>query len=146
MSGTKYRGTALVVHWLPAAPVGGTVVLTAESRTFEVNAQANQIDVTVRSDTAKAFLTDYPAISVTMDGLDTSGTSTGGTPAQMWRRLNIGDSGTLVWYDEGNVAGYRKEQMPAIVKTQNYSNPYDGVSTWRLEWDSNGGSVSLGTA
>ena len=36
--------------------------------------------------------------------------------------------------------------MPAIVKTQNYINPYDGVSTWKVEWDSNGGSVTLGTA
>ena len=61
----------MVVNWISAA---GTTTLTAESRTFEVNAQSNQIDVTVRSDTAKPFLTDYPAISASMEGLDTSGT------------------------------------------------------------------------
>jgi predicted secreted protein len=143
LSGTKYRGTALRVDWIAAQ---GTVTLTAESRTFEVNQQANQIDVTVRSDTAKAFLTDFPAISVSMEGLDTSGTPTGGTAAQMWRRLNIGDSGTLVWYPEGNTSGYVKETMPAIVKSKTYGNPYENVSTWKLEWDSNGGSVTFGTA
>jgi hypothetical protein len=143
MSGTKYRGTALRVDWIGA---GGTTTLTAESRTFEVNQQSNQIDVTVRSDTAKAFLTDFPAISATMEGLDTSGTPTAGVAAQMWRRLNIGDLGTIVWYPEGNTAGYVKETMPAIVKSKTYANPYDNVSTWKLEWDSNGGSVTFGTA
>lgn len=143
MSGTKYRGTALRVDWVGA---GGTVTLTAESRTFEVNQQSNQIDVTVRSDTAKAFLTDFPSISASMQGLDTSGTPTGGTASQLWRRLSIGDSGTLVWYPEGNTAGYVKEYMPAIVKTKNYSNPYDNVAQWTLEWDSNGGAVTFGTA
>lgn len=140
MSGVKYKGSALHVDWLPST--GGTVVLTAESRTFTVNQQANQIDVTVRSDTAKAFLTDYPAISVSMQGLDTAGTPTGGTRAQLWDRLAIGDSGTLRWGPEGTVAGYRKDSMPAIVKAKNQEFPYDGVSQWTLEWDSNGGSVS----
>lgn len=143
MSGTKYRGTALRVDWIGT---GGTTTLTAESRTFTVNQQSSQIDVTVRSDTAKAFLTDFPAISATLAGLDTSGTPNGGTAAQLWRRLNIGDSGTIIWYPEGNTAGFVKESMPAIVKTKNYENPYDGVSTWQLEWDSNGGSVTFGTA
>jgi predicted secreted protein len=143
MSGTKYRGTALKVDWIGTI---GTVALDAESRTFTVNQQANQIDVTVRSDSAKAFLTDFPAISVSMQGLDTSGTPTGGTAAQAWRKLNIGDSGTVVWYPEGKTAGYVKESMPAIVQNKNYENPYDGVSTWTLEFSSNGGSVTFGTA
>lgn len=142
MSGTKYRGTALYVHFVrDAAAGGGTVVLTAESRTFEVNQQSNQIDVTVRSDSAKAFLPDVPAISITMEGLDTAGTTTGGTTAQLWDRLQIADSGTLFWGPEGTAAGYRKNSMPAVVKTKNFSSPYDQVSTWRLEFDANGGSV-----
>jgi hypothetical protein len=78
--------------------------------------------------------------------LDTSGTPTAGVAAQAWRKLNIGDSGTIVWYPEGNTSGYVKETMPAIVKSKTYTNPYDNVSTWKLEWDSNGGSVTFGTA
>jgi len=141
MSGTKFKGTALYVDWLPSS--GGTIVLTAESRTFEVNQSANQIDVTVRSDTAKAFLTDFPAISAKMAGLDTSGTATGGTLFQNWERLNIGDLGTIRWGPEGTATNYRKESMPAIVKAKNFASPYDGAVTWELDWDSNGGSVSI---
>lgn len=141
-TGTKYKGSALYVDWLPSS--GGTIRLDAESRTFTVNQQANQIDVTVRGDTAKAYLTDYPAISVNMSGLDTAGTATGGTLPQNWARLNIGDLGTVRWGPEGTVANYRKESMPAIVKTKNYEAPYDGAVQWTLEWDSNGGSVTIG--
>lgn len=137
MSGTKYRGTATVVEWIAAG--GGTTLLSAESRTFEVNQQSNQIDVTVRSDTAKAFLTDFPAISVSMEGLDTSGTA---ASAQLWTTLNIGDLGTVRFSPEGTATGYRKHTMPAIVKTKTFSSPYDGAVTWKLEWDSNGGSVT----
>lgn len=143
MSGTKYRGSATIIDWLPST--GGTINLSAESRTFEVNQQSNQIDVTVRSDTAKAFLTDFPAISAKISGLDTSGTATGGTAFQTWERLNIGDSGTLRWGPEGTATGYRKMTMPAIVKTKNYNSPYDGAVQWDLEWDSNGGTVTTAT-
>lgn len=140
MSGTKYRGSALYVDWLPST--GGTVVLWAERRTFSEDQSANQIDVTVASDTAKAFLSDFPTISCTMGGLDTAGTSTGGTAAQMWERLNIGDSGTLRWGPEGTATGYRKKSMPAIVKSRKFDSPYDGAVTWELAWDSNGGTVA----
>lgn len=143
MSGTKYKGTALYVDWLPSS--GGTVVLTAESRTFETTESANLIDVTVRSDTAKNNLADFPSISAKMGGLDTAGTSTGGTAAQLWERLNMGDSGTLRWGPEGTATGYRKKSMPALVKDKNSSSPYDGAVTWDLGWESQGGTVSLGT-
>lgn len=142
MSGTKYRGTALYVEWITA---GGTTVLSAESRTFTVNEQSNQIDVTVRSDTAKAFLTDFPAITANMQGLDTAGTPTSGTVPQLWDRLNIGDTGTVRWSPEGTATGYRRKSMPAIVKGKNQEFPYDGVSAWTLDWDSNGGSVTPST-
>lgn len=141
MSGTKYKGTALIVEWIFS---GGTIQLQAESRTFEENEQANQIDVTVRSDSAKAFLTDFPAITVSMEGLDTSGTASGGTPAQLWDRLNIGDRGTVRWSPEGTASTQRYKYMPAIVKTKSQSIPYDGASTWKLEWDSNGGTPTPG--
>ena len=138
MSGTKYRGSALYVHWVGSA---GTTVLWAESRTFSVDEQANTIDVTVRSDTAKAFLADFPAISATMAGLDTAGTVTGGTSAQLWDRLNVGDLGTIVWGPEGTVSGYRKKSMPALVKGKKFDSPYDGAVTWELSFDSQGGTV-----
>lgn len=143
MSGIKYKGSALYVDWLPST--GGTIVLWAESRSFETNESANTIDVTVRSDTAKSFLTDFPAITAKMAGLDTSGTATGGTAAQAWERLNVGDGGTLRWGPEGTATGYRKKTLPAIVKTKNSSSPYDGAVTWELDWDSQGGTVTTAT-
>lgn len=141
MSGTKYRGSALYARWESAA--GGTVILWAESRTFSVDEQANTIDVTVRSDTAKAFLADYPTISCTMAGLDTSGTSL--TANQPWDNLNIGDLGTVIWGPEGTATGFRKRTLPALLKGKKFDSPYDGAVTWELSFDSNGGSVAKAT-
>lgn len=141
MSGTKYRGSALYVDWLPSA--GGTVVLWAERRTFSVDEQANQLDVTVASDTAKAFLTDFPAIKTTMAGLDTSGTVL--ATNQPWDNLNIGDLGTVRWGPEGTATGYRKRSMPAIVSSKKFDSPYDNAVTWELGFDSNGGTVVKAT-
>lgn len=141
MSGTKYKGSALYVHWVDATS-GGTTVLWAERRSFSVDETANQIDVTVASDTAKAFLADFPAIKCTMAGLDTAGTVNGGTVAQLWDRLNIGNTGTVVWGPEGTVSGYRKKFMPGIVSGKKFDSPYDGAVTWELSFDSNGGTVA----
>jgi hypothetical protein len=55
MSGTKYKGTATHFWWIGA---GGTIDVWTESRTFEVSEQAQRIDVTVRGDSAKAYLAD----------------------------------------------------------------------------------------
>ncbi len=138
MSGTKYKGTATYIDWTPS---GGTVatVLSAESRTFEVPQAAGLIDVTVRSDTAKANLADFPAISAKIAGLDTSGTAASNQP---WDTLNIGDAGTLRWGPEGTATGFRKRTLAAIVKTKNFSSPYDGAVVWDLEFESNGGTVA----
>lgn len=140
MSGTKYKGSALYMDWLPSA--GGTVVLWAERRSFSVDETANQIDVTTASDTAKSFLTDFPAIKCTAGGLDTTGTVTGGTPAQFWDRLNIGDTGTVRWGPEGTVTGYRKRSMPGILSSKKFDSPYDNAATWELSFDSNGGTIA----
>lgn len=137
MSGVKYKGTALYADWLPSA--GGTVVLWAESRTFEEQEQANTIDVTVRSDTAKNNLNDYPDITVSMQGLDTSGTVL--ATNQPWDTVNIGDSGTLRWGPEGTATNNRKRSLAARVTGKNFSSPYDGVAQWTLNFASSGGTV-----
>lgn len=137
MSGTKYRGTATYFDWLPSG--GGTVILWAESRTFEVQEQANKIDTTVRSDTAKRYLTDFPDITITMGGLDTSGTVL--ATNQPWDNINLGDSGTLRWGPEGTATNYRKRSLAARVDNKTYTSPYDGVVSWGLQFSSDGGTI-----
>lgn len=137
MSGTKYKGTALVVRWIYS---GGTTPLQAESREFEEDESANTIDVTVRSDTAKNELIDFPDISVSMKGLDTSGTAALAT-SQPWDSLNIGDAGTIEWSPEGTATNYRKRTLSARVKNKTFSSPYDGAVAWGLQWTAAGGTV-----
>lgn len=137
MSGTKYKGTALIVRWLYS---GGTTILSAESRTFEESETANTIDVTVRTDTAKNELIDFPDITVSMKGLDTSGTAALAT-SQPWDSLNIGDNGTVEWSPEGTVTNYRKRTLAARVKEKTFSSPYDGAVEWGLQWTASGGTV-----
>lgn len=131
----KYKGTALYVRWESG---GGTVVLTAESRTFTEDETANDIDVTVRGDTAKNTLPDFPAITAEMSGLDPVVAASGTAD---WDKLNIGDAGTLIWAPEGTATGKRKRSLVSTVKGKGFDSPYDGAVSWKLSWNSNGGTV-----
>lgn len=139
MSGTKQRGTATYMRFLRAVEDGGgTVDIFTESRTFTVQEQAQQIDVTVRGDSGRANLPDLPNITIQVGGLDTVAGSAG-TPA--WDTLTIGVRGTVEWGPEGTAAGRRKKALKAIIQNKQYESPYDGVQTWQLDFASDGGSV-----
>jgi hypothetical protein len=139
-SGTKYRGTATYMRFLTAA--GGTVDIFTESRTFEVSEQAQRVDVTVRGDTAKAFIADAPEITISMGGLDTIA---GSAAVPAWDTLAVGEAGTVEWAPEGTAGGARKRSLPVILQNKNYSSPYEQMAEWGLEFASNGGTIAQTT-
>lgn len=142
-SGTKYRGTATFMRFLRSVENGGgTVDIFTESRTFEVSEQAQRVDVTVRGDTAKAFIADAPEITVSVGGLDTVA---GSAALPDWDILGVGEAGTVEWAPEGTAGGSRKRSLPVILQNKNYSSPYEGFAEWGLEFASNGGTIVQAT-
>lgn len=139
-SSTKYKGSALVIEWMPST--GGTIDLTADSRTVQVQEQSQRLDVTTRGDSAKAFLNETPEITVTAGGLDGSGTA---NSSHYWDTIYSGDSGTIRWSPEGTATGYRKKTLAARVNTKSFNSPYDNAAEWTIEFASNGGTVVNGT-
>jgi hypothetical protein len=135
-TGPKYLGTATYFDFVWS---GGTAVISTESRTLEVSQQAQRIDVTVRGDSAKAFIADQPEITLSTGGLDTRE----GTPA--WFGLPIGTEGTARWGRYGTVTGSPREQMPAIIQNKGYTSNYDAPAEWSLELASNGGTIAVDT-
>jgi hypothetical protein len=143
VSGTKYRGTATFMRFVKSAENGGgTVDIFTESRTFEVQEQAQRVDVTVRGDTAKAFIADAPEITLSTGGLDVIAGSAG-TPE--WDKLAVGEAGTVDWAPEGTAAGRRKRTLAVILQNKNYNSPYEQMAEWGLEFASNGGTIVHGS-
>jgi len=138
-SSTKYKGSALFIQFVGGM---GTVDLTGDSRVVTVAEQSQRLDVTTRGDAAKRFLNETPEITVSINGLDGSGTA---VTNQNWDRLNVGDSGTLTWGPEGTATGYRKRTPAARLNSKNFNSPYDGAVEWTLEMASDGGTVVQST-
>jgi hypothetical protein len=132
MSGSKYLGTATYFAFIWS---GGTALIWEESRTFAVQQQAQRIDVTVRSDTGKAYLADLPEITVSAGGLDTRG-----TPA--WYPIPIGTEGTVRWAREGTATGETREELAVILQNKGYTSNHDAPAEWSIEFASNGGTVA----
>ena len=139
-SSTKYKGSALYVAFLSATR--GTVDLTGDSRTVQVQEQAQRLDVTTRGDSAKRFLNETPEITVTINGLDGTGS---GSANWLWDTFNSGDSGTLVWGPDGTASSYRKKSLAVRLNTKSFNSPYDNAVEWTHEWASDGGTVVSST-
>lgn len=135
-SSTKYKGSALYVHFTNATL--GTVDLTGDSRVMTVAEQSQRIDVTTRGDSAKRFINETPEITITLTGLDGSGTA---NTNWNWDRINVGDTGTVVWGPEGTATGYRKRTLVSRMNSKNFNSPYDNAVEWTLEIASDGGTI-----
>ena len=125
----KYLGKNTVITWTVS---GTTTDLSGSSRSFEIDESGSTVDVTTRDSTTKEELTDdlLTERSVKLSGLDTSGAA----PDWDSTDLEIGDSGTISWYPEGNTTGKRKRSATARVKSRKFGSPYDGAATWEIDW------------
>lgn len=132
----KYSGKLLKVEWLPTGGTAGTdeIDLSGSSRQFDVDETGNEVDVTTRDSTGKETLTDTALTERTakLNGLDTTG-------APDWddTDLDIGDTGTLIWYPEGESTGKRKRSATAIVTARKFGSPHDNAATWEISFKLN---------
>lgn len=128
---TKYHGKLTAVFWRETG--GSFIDVSGASRQFGVEQSGNEIDVSTRDDKnadATQYLVDVPGRTATLAGLDT-------TPAasRVWHDINIGDTGTLLWYPLGTSGtGKPYEYGDATVTKANYASPHDNAATWDLAW------------
>jgi predicted secreted protein len=122
----KLRGRDLVIE---ISTDGGTTWtdVGGESRGFSWTRTADEIDATVREDTAKDYLVGFADISAEMDGLVLDGAV---TPAV--EELQQGVTGDIRWFPEGKVATRPQYESTFIVTEDGQDHPYDGVVAWNV--------------
>lgn len=131
---TKYHGRATAVFWKETG--GSFVDLSGSSRQFATTQAGQSIDVSTRDDKnadTRQKLVDTPERGATLGGLDT-------TPhaSRVWHDIEIGETGTLLWYPLGTSGtGKPYEYADATVTKSDYASPYDNAATWDLAWEFN---------
>jgi predicted secreted protein len=127
---TKQLGKDLVVEWTPSG--GSMVSIATKSRNFKVGQKGNSIDVSVREDILagqKDKLADAPDRTAELSGLDTA------VNAPDWEDVEIGDTGTLVWYRRGKSSGKPSRTATAVVTGSDFGSPHDNANDWSISWD-----------
>ncbi len=131
----EYSGSALYLEWIYS---GGTVNLTADSRTFSSSVTIELYDSTAGSDAYKTFVTGMrdSVISTTLV------TQSDGTV--LLDALFAGTSGTVRVSPEGTASGKRRELYPAISQGVVRDEPYNNVVTYQISWQGNGAPTLTG--
>lgn len=130
MAGIKYHGKLTAVFWKETG--GSFVNISGASRQFSVPQQANEIDVSTRDDKnedATQYLVDTPGRTATLAGLDTTPQA-----SRTWEDIDIGDTGTLLWYPLGTGASKPYRFADGVVTQSQYDSPHDNAATWNLAW------------
>jgi hypothetical protein len=122
----KLKGQKLVIEIQPDS-TGAFIDVGGESRTFSYNRTGDEIDVTVRSDTAKDYLAGFPDISAEMGGI-----TLGGAPTPALDELVQGAVGTIKWYPEGKVDTLPMYTSTYTVTEDGQEYPYDDAVSWTV--------------
>lgn len=124
---TKLTGKDLVIEIQPDS-TGSFISVGGASRTFSYTRGGDEIDGTVREDTAKDYIPGFPDISAEMGGVTYKGTT---TPALA--NMQQGDVGTIKWYPEGKVDTKPEKTSTYAVLEDGEEFPYDDVVSWSIK-------------
>lgn len=123
---TKLSGRKLVIEIQPDS-TGSWINVGGESRTFSYTRSGDEIDVTVREDTAKDYLPGFPDISAEMSGITLDGDDTNAVV-----NLMQGEVGSIKWYPEGKTATHPMYSSTYTVTEDGQEYPYDDAVTWSV--------------
>lgn len=121
-----FSGSALYLAWIWS---GGTVTLHGDFRQFDWTPSLALVESTAGADTFREFLPgigEGGAISLSMV-MQSSGTA-------LIAALAGGNIGTILYGPEGTAANKPKSTIPAISKGPAYSQPYNDVVEFKVEW------------
>ena len=122
-----FSGSAMYLGWVWS---GGTVTLHGDFRQFDWTPSLALIESTAGADTFREFLPgigEGGAISLSMV------MQAGGTA--LIAALARGNVGTLLYGPEGTATNKPKSTIPAISKGPAYSQPYNDVVEFKVEWN-----------
>ena len=112
---------------------GGTVNLHGDQTAFEWTGEADMVDASAGSTGYKEYLAGIKDGSATLTIHET-----GSAGSAVAKAIAYGNSGTLIWGPQGNATGKPKYLVPALVKSNKVSNPYDDVTSRDVEFQFNG--------
>lgn len=123
---TAFSGSALYLAWVYS---GGTVTLQGDFRQFEWTPSLSLIDSTAGADTFREYIPGIGesgniALSMVMQQNGTA----------LIQALAKGNQGTLIYGPEGTASGKPKSTIPAISKGPAYTQPYDDVVEFKVEF------------
>lgn len=121
----EYTGSGLYVTF------GGTV-FSSRFRAFDADETQALVAKDAGADTAMTYLTTLADGKATLEVL----AEAGGTA--LWAAGAKGTSGTLIWGDEGTVAGKPKHTVPAIVQRRHRIAVYNETAKLTFDFQFNG--------
>lgn len=133
----KYHGQTTVMLYASAVDTAPTIDLSGTSRTIEVDESGNEQDVSTRDDyiaNATAFVTNPPARSLKLDGIDTTPDN-----SRKWHAIKVQDQGRAAVYPLGSSpTGLPYEIGNVVCNKRNYNSPHDNGAKFSVEWRVNG--------
>lgn len=127
----SYLGRNLSIVW--TAATGGTITMTADSRSVSYAPEVDLVEDTAGPDTAKTYLASVKSGKADFSGVDQSGSMA------VWSTALLeGQSGTLVIGPEGTATGKQKMTIPAICMGANLTWPYNDICELAVSWQQNG--------
>ena len=126
----RLTGKNLYVAWIDAT---GTVAISGDQTAFDPGFTGETVDASAGADDWRVHLATMKDAAMKMETYykGTNGTAT-------LARVEIHDSGTLVWGPEGTAAGKPKWGIPALVTKNDYSMPFDNLIKVTIEWKQQG--------
>jgi hypothetical protein len=135
----EYAGSAAVVTWVYS---GGTLNMSADTRTVSVNTSMDTIDATAGQDVNKVYLPSFASVEITWEGVAQDSTQ-GTVYAQA---LKNGNLGTVNVSPYGTAGSALKYSMAAFCLGLSTSMPYADVVTLSTSWQTaSGGSLNITT-
>ena len=135
----EYAGSATSVQWIWS---GGTLNISADTRSVSVTPAMETIDATAGQDTSKQYLPSFTDWEVTWEGVAQNGTA--GTVYS--QAMLPGANGTIIVGPFGTAGSALKYTMPAFCMGAAIAMPYSDVTTISATWKTaSGGTLTAGT-
>lgn len=135
----EYAGSASIVQWVWS---GGTLSMSADTRSVAVNSSMDTIDATAGQDVNRVYLPSFSNVEITWEGVAQDGAN--GTVYA--NALKAGNLGTVNIGPYGSAGSALKYSMAAFCLGLTTTSPYSDVVTLSTSWQpSSGGSLNITT-